>query len=144
MPARQSNEITRVSPWSYHPMFDPKLGQLLDNLWSATTAADFIPDAELTETESEYVVEVDVPGVDRKDITIDVEGRRVSITGTRTQKERIGVLRRTTRTIGSFAYELALPAAVDEKKVAATLSDGVLRIELPKARNARGTRITVD
>lgn len=53
------------------------------------------------------------------------------------------MLRHTTRTTGSFAYEIALPTAVDDKNVTAALAEGVLKVHLPKAGGAKSTRIPI-
>jgi HSP20 family protein len=119
--------------------------QLLDSLWRAVSpAVGFVPDAEIEETDDAFIVELDLPGVKKKDITIDVTGRRLSVRGRRVEKERRGLLRHSTRTVGEFSYELTLPVPVDEKGVKATYDDGVLRIELPKQTDSRTTRVAVE
>ncbi|HEY3240922.1 MAG TPA: Hsp20/alpha crystallin family protein [Acidimicrobiia bacterium] len=57
--------------------------------------------------------------------------------GKRKEKERIGILRRRTRNVGHFRYEILLPGAVDEDGITATLDDGVLTVRVPKASTAR-------
>ena len=86
---------------------------------------------------------MDLPGVAKDDVTIDVLGRRVAVRGTRKEKERSGVMRHSTRVTGSFAYEVILPADVDEQATTAKLSNGVLTIRLPKASGAKTNRVPI-
>lgn len=98
---------------------------------------------ELEETDDAFVVEVDLPGVDRKDIDIELEGRRLIVTAERKERERTGILRRRTRTVGTYRHEVVVPTDVDEDAVEASLSDGVLTVRLPKHESARRRRIKV-
>jgi HSP20 family protein len=65
------------------------------------------------------------------------------VTGERKEKERTGILRRRTRRVGQFRYEVLLPGAVDEDGVQAHLEDGVLTLRIPKASTERPHRIEV-
>ena len=103
----------------------------------------FTPLADLEETDDAYLVEIELPGVKRDDVDIDIAGRRVSVRGERKEKERVRTLRRHERTIGRFAYELTLPGDVDEAGVEARLDEGVLSLRLPKPEHERPRRIPI-
>jgi HSP20 family protein len=124
-------------PWN------TRLGQLFDNMWHTAAHEGLAPGAELEETDDGFTLEMDLPGVAKDDITIDVLGRRMAVRGTRKEKERRGVMRHSTRVTGSFAYEVLLPADVDEKATTAQLSDGVLTIKLPKTSGAKTNRVPI-
>ena len=85
------------------------------------------------------LLEVELPGVKKKEIDIEIDGRRLVISGERPEHERSGWLRRRTRSWGRFRYEVVLGADVDEDGVEATLQDGVLRVRVPKS-SAGNTR----
>jgi HSP20 family protein len=120
------------------------MNELMQQMWPSTLApGEFIPGVELHETDEAFELEVDLPGVDRKDITIDITGRRVRVHGTKTVKERDGILRHSTRSVGAFTYEGVLPAEVDESAVKASLTDGVLSVTMPKANEAKTTHIEI-
>jgi HSP20 family protein len=104
----------------------------------------FTPLADVEETDDGYVIEVELPGIDKKDIDISVAGRRLTISGERKEKERVGILRRRTRSVGRFEYEIQLPGDIDEDGVNASLVDGVLSVRVPKATTDRARRITVN
>lgn len=97
-------DVVRWSPWSELPGFEHRLRQAFNAVWPTELSGGFLPSGDLTESDDAYALEVDLPGVAKKDISIDVNGRRVSVSGVRTEKERDGVLRRSTRSAGSFCY----------------------------------------
>ena len=103
----------------------------------------FTPLADVEETDDSYLIDVELPGVDKKDIDISVAGRRLTISGERKEKERVGILRRRTRSVGRFEYDIQLPGDIDEDGVNASLADGVLTVRVPKATTDRARRITV-
>ena len=145
--ANQGAELARPHRESIIDLTDPThlLGRFFGDTWPGhlrmTDRA--MPGAEIEETDDTFNLDIELPGVAKKDISIDVTGRRVSVHGERAEKQRDGVLRHTTRTTGRFAYELTLPAAVDSDHTTAELSQGVLSIRLPKARSERAAHITV-
>lgn len=103
----------------------------------------FTPLADVEETPDAYTVEIELPGVKRDDVDIEVARRRVSVRGERKERERVGILRRRERTVGRFAYEVTLPGDVDEDGVEAHLDEGVLTVRLPKPEHERPRRIQI-
>lgn len=89
------------------------------------------------------MVEIDLAGVKKDDVDIELSGRRLVVSGERKERERVGILRKRTRTVGRFRYEVVLPAELDEDGVSATLDEGVLSIRVPKEASERPRRITV-
>lgn len=128
------------------PAFGPwPLAQLLHEIWPEPTEfGDSAPGAELRETDDSFVAEVDLPGVDKSAVTIDVTGRRLQVHGARREPERDGVLRHSSRLTGSFTYEITLPLPIDEAASSADLTDGVLTVTMPKAPAAKTTHLTID
>ncbi|MDT0469509.1 Hsp20/alpha crystallin family protein [Streptomyces gibsoniae] len=88
-------------------------------------------------------VEAELPGVERDDIDVEVSERELRITGDYKEREREGVLRRSTRRTGRFEYRALLPADVKSDEVKATLSDGVLTVTVPKARATKLRHIKI-
>jgi HSP20 family protein len=123
------------------------LRQLLGGLgWpdSVRLAADgMVPLADVEETDEAYVVEVELPGVRRGDVTVSVEGRRLSVDAERRERQRSGVLRRRARTVGHLHYEVVVPGDVDADETTASLNDGVLTVRLHKSMAQRARRIPV-
>jgi HSP20 family protein len=107
-------------------------------------AGMWTPLADVTETDDAYLVEIDVPGVNRKDLTVEVAGTELRVTGEIVEKEKVGWLRRRTRRVGEFAYRTRLPADLDTERVTADLADGVLTVRVPKTEAAKPRRIIVN
>ena len=105
--------------------------------------AVWVPPADIEETDDSYVLELDLPGVNRDDINIELRDNEVRITGEVKEKERSGVLRRRTRRVGQFEFLLTLPGDIDPEKVEASLHDGVLTVRLGKAAASRPRQIDV-
>jgi HSP20 family protein len=148
LPVRQQNtEPARWDPMADVQSLASQLGQLFEG-WDDLPSllggdGAFLPQADVTETDDAYVVEIELPGVNKEDIDIALSGRRLLVTGERKEEERTGILRRRTRRVGRFRYEVLLPGAVDEDGVQASLEDGVLTLRVPKASTERPRRIEV-
>lgn len=108
------------------------------------TGAGWTPLADVTETDDAYLVEIDLPGVDRKDLTVEVAGDQLRVTGEIVEKEKVGWLRHRTRRVGQFTYQTLLPGGIDTEHISADLADGVLSVRVPKTETAKPHRITVN
>jgi HSP20 family protein len=141
----QSNQpMTRWSPASDLQSLSTLMSRFLEDFGDVPPLVDgaFIPAADIEETDDAFIVEVELPGVDKKDVDVSLSGRRLTISGERKEKERTGVLRRRVRSMGTFRYEVVLPADVDEDSVDARLNDGVLTVRIAKrAANKRHVEI---
>jgi HSP20 family protein len=107
--------------------------------------ADMLPALDVRETDDEYVVEVDLPGIDPEQTEVLVEGRTVTIRGRveeEAEENRGNYLVRERRQ-GSFLRAVALPGMIDVDKVSTRYEDGQLTIALPKASASRARRIAI-
>ena len=98
---------------------------------------------EIAETEDNLTVRAEVPGFNTKELQINVEPRRLTISGKHEAEEesKKGKTIYSERCAREIMRVVALPADVDSSKVTATLKDGVLNIELPKAAHAKTVRV---
>jgi HSP20 family protein len=103
--------------------------------------ATWSPPVDIEETDDAYIVEAEVPGVKKRDLNIEMMGNELTISGEIKERERVGVVRRRTRKVGSFFYRVVLPENVDADKMDADLDDGVLTVRLPKAERGQRRRI---
>ena len=108
------------------------------------TAPGWTPPAGITETDDAYLVELELPGIRRKDLTVEVAGAELRVDGALVEQEKVGWLRHRTRRVGRFAYRATLPRAIDTGHVSADLAGGVLTVRTPKTEAARRRRITVN
>jgi HSP20 family protein len=109
----------------------PDVGRISVNAWS--------PPVDVEEDDDAYVVEADIPGVRADDVSVEVTGNELRITG----RIEEGVSRRRTRQIGEFDYRLTLPGGVDAEGAEANLEHGVIKLRLPKTARATRHRIPV-
>jgi HSP20 family protein len=118
--------------------------RLLDDSLGGLIEADaWAPPVDIEETDDAYIVEAELPGVKRGDVNIEFAGNELSITGDIKEKERVGILRRKTRRVGRFEFRVVLPDHVDGDNIDANLTDGVLRVRVPKAQRAQRRKIEV-
>ena len=105
----------------------------------------WLPATDVRETETEYVVEADVPGLKKEDLTLTVQEGILTIRGERKKEEEVKKdnYHRVERTHGKFERIIELPGNVDEAKVTATFKDGVLRVALPKHEEEKPKQIEV-
>jgi HSP20 family protein len=110
--------------------------------WPAARYADmWTPPVDIEETDDAYLLEAELPGVDRNDVDVELVGNELTITGEIKEKERKGVVRRQARRTGRFEYWVTLPRQVEPEDVDAALSDGILRVRMPKSERADRRKI---
>jgi len=103
------------------------------------------PAVDVVETEDEYVVTADLPGVDKGDLEVSVTGSLLSIKGEKKaerENDKRKVFRKETWK-GTFGRTIDLPAQIDAGKISASLRDGVLEVRIAKREEARTKMIAV-
>ena len=103
--------------------------------------ADWTPAADIYETESGYSIAMDLPGIDREALEIDVDDSRLIVKGTRTISE--SKQHRSERPRGRFLRTFSVPGSVDQAKIGAEFKDGVLHIRLPKRSEQKAKKIDI-
>jgi HSP20 family protein len=113
-----------------------------DDAWLAGVMQ---PSFDMAETDAALEVTMDVPGIEAKDIDIQVSGNLLTISGERKEeKEEKGkTYHRVERRSGSFARSITLPCAVSKENVAAECHEGVLKVTLPKTEETKAHKIKV-
>jgi HSP20 family protein len=145
-PPRSGGGTARWDPLREFEDLYTQMGRLWESAFgpNSPAASAWSPLADLSETDDAYIVEVDVPGVKREDITIDLRDDELAVTGELKETEREGLFRKRTRRTGHFDYRLTLPRDVDADKVEASMADGVLTVRIPKADTAKSRRIQIN
>ena len=105
----------------------------------------FSPYADIHETERAVIVSLEVPGVDKNAIDIQLEKGVLTVKGT-VDAAKYESLRPiySEYNVGNFVRTFAVSPKIDAGAISATVSDGVLHIELPKAKEALPRRIAVN
>ena len=107
--------------------------------------ADWAPAADVYETEREYVVELDLPGIERQALEVSLNDNRLTVRGERPAPQDVAARRSPNRPFGRFLSTFGpLPQSVDQKSIAAEYKDGVLRLRLPKRAEQKKARIKIN
>ena len=110
------------------------------------TSSSFAPAVDVYEDEHNVTLKIEVPGVDEKDISVNLENNTLTVHGERKieKEEKEENYRRVERQYGSFTRTFTLPTTVDSEKVSATYDKGVLKVTLPKKAEAKPKQIKVN
>lgn len=108
-----------------------------------STAGAFAPALDVEEDADGFTLLVDLPGVSPELVDVSLEESVLTISGERAAPENNDNLRRAERRFGRFHRAVRLPDRVDGDRVSASYRDGVLRVEVPKAEEAKPRRIAV-
>ena len=103
--------------------------------------ADWYPAADVHDHEGEYLIAVDLPGIDRSALEIAIDDNQLTIKGTRAIAESSAA--RTERPTGRFLRTFSVPGSVDQSNIHAAYKDGVLKVRLPKRKEEMAKRIEI-
>ncbi|WP_188197590.1 Hsp20/alpha crystallin family protein [Nonomuraea sp. SYSU D8015] len=120
-----------------------RMDQLIQSAFGGPVEGMWAPLADLRETDEAYVAEIDLPGVKKDDIDVEMNDRELIVTGEIKERETTGRVHRRMRRAGRFEHRVILPGEVDPEQVSATLSEGVLTVTVPKAERARPRHVEV-
>jgi HSP20 family protein len=106
----------------------------------------WIPAVDIYETKEAIILNVELPGVTKEDISLEVKDSTLTIKGEKKLEKDVKEenFHRMERTYGSFTRAFTLPTTVQQDKVKAKFRDGILEIMLPKAEEAKPKHIKVD
>jgi HSP20 family protein len=127
-----------------------EMGRMFENLSSAEegsniATSDWIPAVDIKETEKEFLIHADIPGVEPDKIDVHMEDGMLTIKGEReseSKEERKGY-KRVERQRGSFYRRFSLPDTANADKISAQSKNGVLEIVIPKQEKSQPRKIQV-
>ena len=104
------------------------------------------PDVDVRETDSEVIVEAEIPGMEQKAINVSIQDNVLTLKGEKKQEkeEKQANVLRVERTYGLFSRSLTLPTMVMADKANARYTNGILKITLPKAEEVKPKEIAVE
>ena len=112
---------------------------------NGVTSRRWIPAMDLVETEDNFVLKADLPGLTQDDVDIEVEDNVLTVSGERKaehEDKREGYYR-VERSFGAFRRTLTLPEGVDPEAVSATFDKGVLEVRIPKPEQRKPRRVAI-
>lgn len=158
------NEMNRLFDRFMGRGMEPRMGRRASDLWSSWDPwfgrdpfemvesafggreLEAFGNADLSETDQGYELEIDLPGVKKDDVSLDYSDGILTISGERKDEredKRKGYYL-SERSYGSYHRSFRVPESVDPDKIAANFSDGVLKVELPKTEEAQKTSRRID
>lgn len=138
--------LVRWSPFRELEEMQRNLSRILDDAsFGATETGQWLPAVDIRETDDALLVEAELPGIDKKDVNVEVKDGVLTISGERKFEKDVKEenVHRIERSYGRFVRSFSLPTNVDTDKVEATMKDGVLSVRLPKKESAKPKAITV-
>src|SRR5256714_2692146 len=131
------NEMNRL----FNTFFDePSAGEN-----SGTSLRRWIPAMDLVETDDDFVLRADLPGLTEDDVNIELEDNVLTLSGERKseREEKNEGYYRVERASGSFQRSLTLPEGVDPEGIRASFENGVLEVRVPKPEQRKPRKVTI-
>ena len=129
-----------------------QMNHLFDDVFRPVVRGDdrssswnFYPTVDIYDNDENIVITAELPGIDKKDIVIDVKDGVLTLKGERFFNNEVKEEKyyRRERTFGKFERVFRLPAEVDPEKISADYKDGILKIDIPKPEEEKPRQITV-
>ena len=129
-----------------NPLVDLDQWLFGDAKGSHVLAGSWIPRADLSEDDSNYYVELEIPGIGKDDLKLEIKGRSMSISGEKKTSEEVESkkLHSQERSYGSFVRYFHLPEDADLSKIDANHEDGVLRVVIAKTEQAKPQLVKIN
>ena len=144
--------LVRYQPWNSMDQFRREMGRMFEQQHSSSSeeessiaTSDWAPAVDIKETDKEFLIHADIPGVNPDDIDVHMEDGMLTIKGERdseTKEERDGY-KRIERQRGTFYRRFSLPDTANADKISAKSKNGVLEINIPKQEKAQARKIEV-
>ncbi len=140
-------------PWRDFGSLQDRINKMFDDTMKSASSGDedlvtgaWSPAVDIHETDENYVVSADLPGLNKDDIQINVEDNTLTIKGEKKFEEKVPRDKyiRVERHYGTFVRSFSLPQNVDSTQIKATFKDGILELTLPKREEAKPKRIAVE
>lgn len=145
-------QLVRWSPMGHRFGHRSPFGDLFNNFFSGSPTlndkfgeSQWAPKVDIIDEEENIVVKAELPGVDKKDINVDVKDRILTIKGERSDEKEVKEdnFYRRERYRGSFQRAFTLPLDSDPAHIKAEYKDGVLTVNIPKPEEKQPKQITV-
>ena len=145
-------ELVRWRPRRYVPAVPYDIDRAFDRLmrgWvspASFSEFDWNPSVDVSESDDEIIVKVEIPGVSAENVDISVDDNHLIISGEKKQEAEVKDRNYccVERSYGSFRRSLALPSAAEVDNIKASSKDGVLSILIPKSDDRQSRKIEIE
>ena len=127
-----------ITPWHSLRNFDDFFSNLNQNIakrpiQEGMLSADWIPAVDIIEDDKSFVIKAELPEVEKKDVSVNVDKNILTISGERKSEIKDEKEHRIERSYGSFSRSFSLPDNIDDSKIKAESKNGMLYLTIPKA-----------
>jgi HSP20 family protein len=142
--------LVRWNPYNELASIRREMSDLFNGTWGrdreTTAFGAFVPPVDIRETKNNYVVELDLPGLEQKDIFVGLENDVLTVRGERKfgEEKKDECSTCSERLFGTFIRSFTLPGTADGEHVSATYKNGVLTVSIPKKEEAKPKSIKVE
>ncbi len=145
-------ELIRWNPMGDVFSLRHQMNHLFDDVFRPVVRGDsrlsmrnWNPTVDIYDNDEYIFITAELPGIDKKDIVIDVKDGVLTLKGERSFDNEVKEKKyyRRERTFGKFERVFRLPADVDPEKISADYKDGILKIDIPKPEEQKPKQITV-
>lgn len=141
--------LTRYEPWSLLDQMRQEMQRAMDSRTaegSSVATSDWVPAVDIKEDKDCFMIFADIPGVDPKDIDVNMENGILTIKGEKEteKKEEHDGYKRVERSFGSFYRRFSLPDSANPEKISARSNHGVLEVRIAKQEKVQPRKITVN
>ena len=141
--------LMRYEPWNLLEQMRREMDRALDTRaaeGSSVATSDWVPAVDIKEENDSFVIIADIPGVDPKDIEVNMDDGMLTIRGEKEseKKEERDGYKRVERSFGSFYRRFSLPDTADAEKITARSNNGVLEVRIGKQEQVQPRKISVN
>jgi HSP20 family protein len=131
-------------PWGLLDEIDTLASEMWDAWKPFTLDHSLVPHTDIYEEKGQLVMKTELPGIDKKDLDISLEGDRLTIKAEKKEEVKEDATHHTReRYYGQYFRSITLPYPVNEGKISATLENGVLELKLPRAEEVKAKKIEI-
>ena len=122
-----------------------RLSRMMEEAFGEARPSLMAPKVDITESDDQYAVAAELPGVKKDDLTLEIQEGVLTIRGEKKEErdEKRDKGRRLERYYGAFSRSFSLPSDADADKVEASFKDGVLTVALPKKPEAKPAQVAI-
>jgi HSP20 family protein len=144
--------LARWTPMGNLQSFQDEMNRLFNQFFRGGDGGEagwgtgtWVPPVDIYETEDALVLRVELPGVAKEDVHVEIHQNTLMLRGQRKPEAGVAEDRyhRVERAYGAFQRSFTLPTLVDQNKVQASYKDGILELRLPKSEAAKPKRIAI-
>ncbi len=144
---RESEELDLYRPFEEMQKVMDRFFEEFPRIWPLTVSNEtFTPAVDISETDKSYEFEIELPGMKKEDVQIEVNDGVLTVSGEKREekKEEKKGYRKIERSYGKFERSFSLPSDVDEKNITAKFENGLLNISIPKSPEAKESRRKIE